>query len=60
MNNAAPKLLIHVPHSSTKIPDDVWQEFVVPRDAIENEVLESADLYTELPPGNRTVTEATI
>jgi N-formylglutamate deformylase len=44
--DAGPKLLIHVPHSSTKIPDDVWQEFVVPRDAVVNEALESADLYT--------------
>lgn len=45
--DSGPKLLIHVPHSSTKIPDDVWQEFVVSKDTIEKEILESADLYTD-------------
>lgn len=40
-------LLIHVPHASTFIPDDVWQEFLVPKDQVEAEALASADLYTD-------------
>ena len=40
-------LLIHVPHASTFIPDDVWSEFLVPRDQVEAEAAASADLYTD-------------
>ena len=40
-------LLIHVPHASTFIPEDVWQEFLVPKDQVEAEALASADLYTD-------------
>ena len=40
-------LLIHVPHASTFIPEDVWSEFLVPRDQVEAEALASADLYTD-------------
>ena len=40
------KLVVHVPHSSLAIPDDVWSEFLVPRAAVEAEALASADLYT--------------
>ena len=40
-------LLIHVPHASTFIPDDVWPEFLVPKAQVEAEALESADLYTD-------------
>lgn len=39
-------LLIHVPHASTFIPDDVWPEFLVPKVQVEAEALASADLYT--------------
>ena len=50
MTIAAPQvrdLLIHVPHASTFIPEDVWSEFLVPRDQVEAEALASADLYTD-------------
>jgi N-formylglutamate deformylase len=40
-------LTIHVPHASLHIPEDVWPEFLVDRDAIEREVVTSADLYTD-------------
>jgi len=40
-------LLLHVPHASTFIPEDVWPEFLVPRDQVEAEALASADLYTD-------------
>ena len=40
-------LLIHVPHASTFIPEDVWQEFLVPKDQVEAEALVSADLHTD-------------
>ena len=38
---------VHVPHASTFIPEDVWPEFIVPRDQVEAEALASADLYTD-------------
>ena len=41
------KLIIHVPHASTYVPDDVWPEFLVGRDQVEYEVIASADLYTD-------------
>jgi N-formylglutamate amidohydrolase len=41
------KLLIHVPHAATDIPNDVWPEFVAPRDEVEQEALASADLHTD-------------
>lgn len=40
-------LLIHVPHASTFIPEDVWREFIVPKDQVDAEALASADLYTD-------------
>ena len=40
------KLVIHVPHASTAIPEDVWSEFTVSRSDVEPEALASADLYT--------------
>ena len=40
-------LIVHVPHASTNIPDDVWQEFLVPKDQVNAEALASADLYTD-------------
>ncbi|WP_296428211.1 N-formylglutamate amidohydrolase [Yoonia sp.] len=40
-------LVVHVPHASTAIPDDVWPEFFVPRSEVEAEALTSADLYTD-------------
>lgn len=39
-------LLIDVPHGSPFIPNDVWREFLVPKDQVEGEALASADLYT--------------
>jgi len=40
------KLVIHVPHASTTIPDDVWAEFTFARHDVEAEAFASADLYT--------------
>ena len=40
-------LVVHVPHASTNIPDDVWPEFLVPKDQVVAEALASADLYTD-------------
>jgi len=40
------KLVIHVPHASTAIPEDVRAEFIVSRQDVEAEALASADLYT--------------
>lgn len=40
------KLVIHVPHASTAIPEDVWSEFTVSRQNVEAEAVASADLYT--------------
>ena len=40
-------LVVHVPHASIIIPDDVWPEFLVPRSDVEAEALGSADLYTD-------------
>lgn len=42
------KLIVHVPHASTVIPDDVWPEFLVARDLVEREAEVSADLFTDL------------
>lgn len=41
------KLVVHVPHASTVIPDDVWPEFLVSRDLVESEAVASADLFTD-------------
>lgn len=41
------KLVVHVPHASTVIPDDAWTEFLVSRPEVEAEALASADLYTD-------------
>lgn len=40
-------LIVHVPRASTFIPDDVWSEFLVPRDQVEADAAASADLYTD-------------
>ena len=40
-------LVVHVPHASTTIPDDVWQEFLVSRASVAAEAITSADLYTD-------------
>jgi N-formylglutamate deformylase len=40
------KLVIHVPHASTAIPEDVWAEFTVSRQDVEAEAFASADLHT--------------
>lgn len=42
------KLVVHVPHASTYIPEDVWPEFLVARQQVEEEAFASADLYTDL------------
>lgn len=41
------KLVAHVPHASTVIPDDAYTEFLVSRREVEAEALASADLYTD-------------
>lgn len=40
-------LVVHVPHASTRIPEDAWPEFTVGRDLVELEALASADLHTD-------------
>jgi N-formylglutamate amidohydrolase len=40
------KLVVHVPHASTAIPENVWSEFLASRSDVEAEALASADLYT--------------
>mgnify|MGYP000022246014 CR=1 FL=1 len=40
------KLVVHVPHASIAIPEDVWSEFLASRSDVEAEALASADLYT--------------
>lgn len=40
-------VIVHVPHASTFIPEDVWSEFLVPRDQVEAEADASADLNTD-------------
>ena len=42
------KLVVHVPHASTYIPEDVWPEFLVDRLQVDDEAFASADLYTDL------------
>jgi len=39
-------LVVHVPHASTTIPDDVWQEFLVSRESDAAEANTSADIYS--------------
>lgn len=46
-NVQSQKLLVHVPHASTYIPEDVWPEFIVSRERVEAEAIISADLYTD-------------
>ncbi len=41
-------LVVHVPHASTYIPDDVWPEFLVAHDLVAQEAEVSADLFTDL------------
>lgn len=41
------KLVVHVPHASTFIPEDAWTDFLVSRQEVEAEALASADLYTD-------------
>lgn len=43
-----PKLVVHVPHASTYIPEDVWPEFLADRLQVDDEAFASADLYTDL------------
>ena len=42
------KLVVHVPHASIAIPDDIWPEFLIDPDRANQEAMVSADLYTEL------------
>jgi len=42
------KLVVHVPHASTYIPEDAWPEFLVARQLVEDEAFTSADLDTDL------------
>ncbi|MDA9976182.1 N-formylglutamate amidohydrolase [Alphaproteobacteria bacterium] len=41
-------LVIHAPHASTHIPDDLWDQFIIGREEMKQEALASADLYTDL------------
>ena len=42
------KLVVHVPHASIAIPDNIWPEFLIDPDRANQEAMVSADLYTEL------------
>ena len=42
------KLVVHVPHASIAIPDDIWPEFLIDAERANHEALVSADLYTDL------------
>ncbi len=41
-------IVVHVPHASTFVPEDVVEQFQIPRAALEAEAQTSADLYTDL------------
>lgn len=57
-------LVVHVPHASLEIPEDVWPEFTVPREEVIVEARASADLYTDLMAReawpSATIVEATV
>ena len=40
-------LLLHIPHASTRIPDDTGGEFVVDRDTLDAELLRLTDRFTD-------------
>ena len=42
------KLVVHVPHASIAIPDDMWPEFLIDPARVNQEARVSADLYTDL------------
>ena len=42
------KLVVHVPHASIAIPDNIWPEFLIDPDRANQEAMVSADLYTGL------------
>ena len=50
MNWGLPELaiVIHVPHASTHIPNEVVEQFEISRKALDAEAKTSADLYTDL------------
>jgi N-formylglutamate amidohydrolase len=46
-NPKAFDLVVHVPHASTHIPDDLWADFLAPSEEVQAEALASADLHTD-------------
>ncbi|MDQ8163503.1 MAG: N-formylglutamate amidohydrolase [Gemmatimonadota bacterium] len=40
-------LLLHIPHASTRIPDDAFGDFVVDRDTLDAELLRLTDRFTD-------------
>jgi hypothetical protein len=40
-----PNLILHIPHSSLRIPD--YSHYLLPRDAVDAEALHLTDLYTD-------------
>ena len=40
-------IVVHVPHASTFIPEDVVEQFQTPRAVLEAEARTSSDLYTD-------------
>ena len=47
MNSKDQHLLVHVPHASTHIPENLRNDFIIGNDFIDKESKISADLYTE-------------
>ena len=46
-NSKDHNLIIHVPHASTHIPENLRNDFIVGNDFIDKESSISADLYTD-------------
>ena len=47
MNSKDQHLLVHVPHASTHIPENLRNDFIIGNDFIDKESKISADLYTD-------------
>ena len=56
MSNYPPAYVLHIPHASTHIPEDLRPDILLPSEDLEQELLALTDRYTDqlfaLPPGN--------
>lgn len=48
MDQSLPRLVVHVPHASLYVPEDVRRGFTAPWPVVEAEAEASADLWTDL------------